>query len=149
MNRILLTIAFVFAFLLSQSQEIQLLDGRYYEGNNLFTGTFTQYDQDGNIIAILELKKGRLHGTSKYYTNNILVENREFKHNLKNGLWEKFNGDMKTAEARYHRDRKHGKWLIWDDNGLLRFEMFYKNGKKTGTWRMWDENGILQSEKKY
>lgn len=38
---------------------------------------------------------------------------------------------------------------IWDDNGILRYEMRYKEGRKTGFWYMWNERGKLISEKKY
>ena len=44
---------------------------------------------------------------------------------------------------------KDGYWYIWDDNGVKRYEMFYKDGEKSGTWYMWNEKGELVGTKVY
>jgi antitoxin component YwqK of YwqJK toxin-antitoxin module len=56
---------------------------------------------------------------------------------------------MLIAEAEYRNNKKHGTWHVWDDTGIMRYEMQYNNGKKTGNWYMWDEKGKLISEKQY
>ena len=43
-------------------------------------------------------------------------------------------------------DKKDGKWVIWDDAGNKRFEMYYKEGTKVGTWSMWDADGKLTTK---
>jgi antitoxin component YwqK of YwqJK toxin-antitoxin module len=53
------------------------------------------------------------------------------------------------SEAEYLKNKKHGNWFVWDDSGIMRYEMHYDNGRKTGTWYMWDEKGKLISEKTY
>jgi antitoxin component YwqK of YwqJK toxin-antitoxin module len=56
---------------------------------------------------------------------------------------------MLIAEAEYKDNKKTGTWHVWDDSGVIRYEMHYKNGEKSGTWYSWDEKGKLISEKKY
>jgi antitoxin component YwqK of YwqJK toxin-antitoxin module len=45
--------------------------------------------------------------------------------------------------------QKHGKWLIWDDNGTLRYDMTYKNTERTGIWYIFDESGKLIASEDY
>jgi len=52
-------------------------------------------------------------------------------------------------EANYHRDKKHGTWKIWDDEGNLIYIMQYKRGKKTGTWIKYDSHGKEIARKEY
>jgi len=56
---------------------------------------------------------------------------------------------MLIAQAEYADGLKDGVWMFWDENGIRRYEMYYKNGQKTGTWYMWDETGLLIAEKSY
>jgi len=53
------------------------------------------------------------------------------------------------AEANYTDGEKHGIWLIWDENGVLRYEMEYTLGIKSGIWKMYNEMGELVSQKDY
>jgi antitoxin component YwqK of YwqJK toxin-antitoxin module len=53
------------------------------------------------------------------------------------------------AIANYKDDQKHGKWAIWDSNGVKRVEMNYEHGKRTGTWSSWSDAGELISSKTY
>jgi Uncharacterized protein conserved in bacteria len=53
-----------------------------------------------------------------------------------------------VAEANYRDGLKDGPWKVWNDHGVLRFEMFYDKGRKSGIWRTWDDDGKLLTEQK-
>ena len=63
--------------------------------------------------------------------------------------WVEINIFVVNRGLNYNKGKKNGIWRIWDDNGILRYEMRYKEGRKTGFWYMWNERGKLISEKKY
>lgn len=48
--------------------------------------------------------------------------------------------------ASYKEGEKDGPWRIWNDKGVMRFEMFYTRGKKSGIWRTWNDEGLLLTE---
>ena len=50
--------------------------------------------------------------------------------------------------ASYKDGQKDGPWRIWNEKGVLRFEMFYTKGKKSGVWRTWNDEGDLLTEEK-
>ncbi len=54
-------------------------------------------------------------------------------------------GDVNST-ASYVKDQKHGKWVVWDDAGTKRFEMYYDNGARVGTWKMWNASGELTTK---
>ncbi|MFO8067338.1 MAG: toxin-antitoxin system YwqK family antitoxin [Bacteroidales bacterium] len=147
----LVSFILLFNFAFSQDQNIIIKEGLYYINGDLFTGTFTQTNEEGIVTAKLKIKNGKPHGKSEYYfLNGEVLEIRNFRKGLKHGTWLKYNEEnVIISLAKYKRDKKHGNWKIWDDNGNLRYSLHYKNGEKTGTWEMWDENGNLISSKTY
>jgi antitoxin component YwqK of YwqJK toxin-antitoxin module len=56
---------------------------------------------------------------------------------------------MLVSKAAYKNNLKHGNWKVWDDTGILRYDLNYANGEKIGTWKMYDEKGTLTESKKY
>jgi antitoxin component YwqK of YwqJK toxin-antitoxin module len=133
------------------SQEIEMKNGKYYQGKKAFTGTITEYFDNGKIQSEKNIKDGLAEGiTMTYYENGVKKEQQSYKKGLKDGIW--FSWDEagnKTGEASYKKNLKHGPWYIWDENGTLRYEMFYIKGEKTGTWLMWDEAGKEVMRKDY
>ncbi len=148
MNRVLMFLIALSVFVAGHSQITQN-DGYYFKNGKLFTGTFEQHDDTGQLTARISVKNGLPDGISEYYSGGKLVEKHSYRNGDKHGTWEQFENEKKISEAIYHKDKKHDKWLIWDTNGTLRYEMYYKKGKKIGAWKMWDENGKLISEKTY
>jgi antitoxin component YwqK of YwqJK toxin-antitoxin module len=68
----------------------------------------------------------------------------------KDGVWISFSElGVKTGEAGFADDLKEGPWKIWDEKGVLRYEMLYRKGQKVGVWVMYDENAKKISEKKF
>ena len=56
---------------------------------------------------------------------------------------------MLIAEAEYRNNKKNGTWHVWDDSGIMRYEMQYDNGKKDRHLVHVGRKGKLISEKKY
>ena len=63
----------------------------------------------------------------------------------------KENGSIKQiGKVSYDSNgEKHGEWIVWDNNGVVRIKMFYQNGKRSGTWKIYNQNGILINERDY
>lgn len=84
-------------------------------------GLSKEYDEDGNIITLLE------------FNNDFLVSreriNRTDKKGLKQGEWKDFypNGDIKS-ERTYKDDLMQGYYKEYDKQGKLVLTMLYENG---------------------
>ena len=59
------------------------------------------------------------------------------------------DGMLKVELYTYKDGEKDGPWRIWNDKGIMRFEMFYTRGKKSGIWRTWNDEGVLLTEEKH
>ncbi len=126
-------------------------DGLYANADGtLFSGTLT-LDENGIKKSTLEIKDGKLNGEAKYfYASGKLMETGYYETGLKHGKWIRYNeSGIMTGLAAYSLGKKDGTWLVFDDNGKKRFEMNYKNGEKTGIWTNWDENGAIAGTKDY
>ena len=44
---------------------------------------------------------------------------------------------------------RHGEWLIWDNNSVLRAKMVYEEGIRKGEWKVYDQHGHLINSKDY
>lgn len=66
---------------------------------------------------------------------------------MENGVLYNEAGQL-TGIASYKDGQKDGPWRVWNDKGILRFEMFYAKGRKSGIWRTWDDDGKLLTEEK-
>ena len=47
------------------------------------------------------------------------------------------------------KGEKHGAWLIWDNNSVLRAKMVYEDGIRKGEWKVYDQHGHLINSKDY
>ncbi|MEA3443366.1 MAG: toxin-antitoxin system YwqK family antitoxin, partial [Bacteroidota bacterium] len=117
------------------SQIIEGNDGLFYtEQNNLYSGLYTEFFENGQKRIELNLVDGKRDGeVILYFKSGEKNEIRKYKMNLMHGTWTTWNEQsVKIAEANYNNGKKNGKWFIWDENGTLRYNMTYKDGKKTG-----------------
>lgn len=82
----------------------------------------------------------------KFYSNNQLMEYREFRNGMKNGkqiaYWD--NG-KKRFEYTAKNDAYEGALKEWDYNGKLFHLAHYKNGQEEGVQKMWYENGKIRA----
>ena len=94
----------------------------------------------------VEEAQGKLIIIKKYYSNNKLMEIREFRNNMKNGkqiaYWD--NGN-KRFEYIAKNDVSDGELKEWDFNGKLFHLAHYKNGQEEGVQKLWYENGKIRA----
>lgn len=94
----------------------------------------------------VEEAQGKLIIIKKYYSNNKLMEIREFRNNMKNGkqiaYWD--NGN-KRFEYIAKNDVSEGELKEWDFNGKLFHLAHYKNGQEEGVQKLWYENGKIRA----
>ncbi len=136
----------------SFSQVIEEVEGLYYTKNgDLYTGTYTEFYDNGVKRIEMNIEEGKRHGKiTLYFENEQVKEVRSYFSGLMHGTWMTWNNQsVKIAEANYKKNKKHGKWYIWDDKGVKRYEMEYDEGKKVGTWSIWDDKGNLMKEQKF
>jgi antitoxin component YwqK of YwqJK toxin-antitoxin module len=152
MKKLILALSLFALPLLAVAQLHQKDDGKYYDKNeNLYSGTYIEYYPSGGKRIEMNLLNGQKHGKiSIYFENQDIQEIRSFNQDLMDGTWLTFNDKrIKIGEANYKNGVKHGKWYIWDEKGVLRYEMEYNNGQKTGKWVIYNEEGKMLSEKTY
>ncbi len=152
MKNLILTLAVILSAFAVSAQEVALVDGKFYNDGQLYSGSFSEYDQHGNVLVTHEkITNGLEDGAVTYYRNDGNVkEIRSYKDGLKDGTWITwFENGNKSGEASYAQGQKDGVWYVWDENGRLRYEMYYKNGQKDSTWKIWDDEGILLSSKDF
>lgn len=136
----------------SFSQIREHRDGLYYnQSDELYTGSYTEFYDNGNKRVEMHLRDGEKHGKIiLYFESENIQEIRSYAQGLMHGTWMTWNSvDIKIAEANYKNNLKHGKWFIWDDAGTLRYQMEYTKGKKTGHWIIWNSEGKKIKEKQY
>lgn len=151
MKKIIVFSIILFFSMVTLAQDIEIINGKYYKAEMLYTGVHKEYYETGELLSTIHIVNGDIDGEQEiFFQSGKKKELRSYDEGLKDGTWIKWNEDgIKIAEANYRIDLKHGEWKIWDDNGVLRYEMYYRKGKKTGTWIMYDENGEETGRKKY
>jgi antitoxin component YwqK of YwqJK toxin-antitoxin module len=84
-------------------------------------GLSKEYDEEGNLITLLEYNKDYLVSRERI--------NRTDKNGLKQGEWKEFyaNGGIKS-EKTYKDDMMHGYYKEYDNRGKLVVTMLYENG---------------------
>jgi len=150
-NNLIITLCFLCLSFQAFSQELEMKEGRYFKKGMLYSGTHTEYFENGLVSLELNIRNGLEHGALDYYfSNGVQKEHREYRDGKKHGTWITWNEQgIRMAEASYYQDVKDGTWFVWNPQGVLLYEMHYQNGLKTGTWRQWNEEGILVMERNY
>ena len=88
---------------------------------NKIDGLSKEFDQEGNIITLLEYNNDRLITRERI--------NRTDSKGLKQGTWKEFysNGNLKKEEN-YKDNLLHGYYREYNNNGQIIFTLLYENG---------------------
>ena len=134
-----------------EKQELEYKNDLYFKGDMVYTGTYTEYYDNGNPKIVRNIKNGKENGfVITYFENGKEQEQRSYREGKKEGEWINWNEEgIKIAVAIYLDDKKDGDWFIWNAEGVLLYEMHYKKGKKVGSWKMYDKDGKLVDVRKY
>ena len=105
-----------------------------------------EYDESGNTIVIGVLENGQEAVVKKYDAKGNLSETGYYSNGLKHRTWSSYNSNEKqVALASFNHGAKDGKWLIWDNQGYIRYEIHYKNNRINSAYEL-DRDGLLVAE---
>ncbi|HRZ76060.1 MAG TPA: hypothetical protein P5248_01750, partial [Bacteroidales bacterium] len=78
------------------AQQLEYRDGYYFKDGMLYTGTHTEYYENGNPRVIRNIKDGSEHGKVILFHSN----------------------GQKNEERNYSMGRKEGTWISWSEDGV-------------------------------
>lgn len=109
----------------------------------------TNYYENGLIkTQWLENEKNKKHGFYRRYTRdgNVLIEGN-FKNDREFGRWYVYYEDTKKIhrEMNFISGYKHGKEIVYHENGTIESEFTYNHGEKEGIYKEFHSNGQLRS----
>jgi hypothetical protein len=112
---------------------------------NSFTGTWTDWDKNGNKISIRSYYKSNLHGkTVFYYKSGQIKSVHHSKLGKAHGV-EKFyykNGKIKLEQL-WKDHLLDGKSTDWNLNGQKKRETFWKGGAQHGVDIIYNDDGTI------
>ncbi len=135
-------------FVSKTSNDISIVNDMVFYKTEKFNGVLFDLNVNNRDTLFLEeIKNGLLDGVSKkWFTNNQLMEYREYKLGRKNGqqiaFWE--NG-KKRFEFIANNDAYEGELKEWASTGNLFHLAHYVNGQEEGSQKMWYENGKIRA----
>jgi uncharacterized protein len=121
--------------LITSSVSAQVEVTEYYESgnihikgnldqNNLETGKWENFFENGSIQYIIYYQNGLLHGlVQEFYENGQLKYEEEYVKGVRNGIYKSYY-----------------------PNGIVAVSGHYLNGKRTGVWKQYYENGQVGEE---
>ena len=133
MKKALLIIGIIFGCLgFANAQDVISKDGLYYKGDQLFTGKYTEFFEDGILKMEMNVVEGKEDGiVTIYFPNGKRKEHRSYKNGLREGKWLTWDeNENLTAEANFKDNLKHGHWYVWDSNGQKRYDIYYEMAKR-------------------
>lgn len=108
------------------------------------------WDKYGRLTSSECWLNGDLHGTSKKYELNNLVEHSEFLHGNRHGLTEKYGLRKVTLfHGQYIDDEPHRWHVERYTNGKRKEEQCWDKGVRIGHWRSFFESGKVQHSMHY
>jgi antitoxin component YwqK of YwqJK toxin-antitoxin module len=108
-------------------------------------GELIEYDLEGNIISQGEYIEGLKEGEWTINTGDY-IEKGNYIEGMMHGLWEgTYKSTDKTAfKGEYLEDEPNDKHTYYYPSGRKMLEGKYQMGLKVGDWKRYDENGVLR-----
>jgi hypothetical protein len=126
---------------------------KYYKNSNIFIAGIALHNRTFDRYYFNDLLNSwdEINGIYTYKsTDGRIGEEGCFERNKKHGVWSSYYDDGKYwFIINYRRGKKHGIFINWDDLGVKRTEGFWKNDKKSGLWIYRDESGHKYLEEVY
>lgn len=86
---------------------------------------------------------------TEYKDNNIKEKALCHKDDTNRVLIKMFYNDVLRSKTFYFNGKKHGPVSLYQDNGTIMMDGFYKDNLKDSVHRIYDENGNLYITEKY
>jgi len=121
------------------------------ESKKPFTGTYSDYQENGQLSGTGKLVNGKQEGVWKYFRYNGQIDHSwTFKNGVKHGIYEEFyaNGQLQTRSA-WIEGRKEGYFEGFYESGQIKSGGKLKNGKEEGVWHLFHENGRLDRKSNF
>ena len=122
-----------------------------FYNNNLKNGLFDNYDSLGQLLSSRNFKNNILNGTSKWFENENIKHQAEFKNDKLNGyanLDYGYLGDSIKYEGNFSNNLYSGNgkltYLYYDGNEINYIGEF-KDGLYNGAGTLFDKNGEIES----
>ncbi|MGE0268044.1 MAG: hypothetical protein AB7S78_06280 [Candidatus Omnitrophota bacterium] len=118
----------------------------YFE-NGLREGEFRTY-QAGQLVGTLDFKKGKMDGMLRgYYANGNLRYEKKFKNNLREGLSKHYYENGRLKDLGYFKaGKQNGRFWYWDDQGVLAWEMTFKDGWEAEHSEQFDVKSVISGD---
>ena len=112
---------------------------------------FKQYFDNGELVAEVNLKDGKLNGLCKFYytSDGTLKMQGNYLNDEKNGKFIEYDYDGSLSEYTYVKDRLNGPYTIYYLNGNKKIQGTLKNDEKNGRVISYSEDGIKEAEVTY
>ena len=116
-----------------------------------YTGTWIDYYESGNLMAVIEYMQGKKHGKSMIYRESGSLQRIErYISGSKNGKWSYYDiNENIIEEGVFLSGQRNGRWSTYHQNGKIFKSGFYNHGHKNGKWNKYDNKGNLVSVKDY
>lgn len=107
-------------------------------------------DRQGQVVAQLLYREGKLQGESRFFYPDGVVAVQVTYDNGKITAYKEFfsDGTLKT-ELEYNRGLRHGEARFYYPTGHLFGEGKYKKGRRTGTWKYYKVTGEIEKKLKF
>ena len=137
---------------------LTLRDGRLYESSTTpspdaspFTGVFYENFPSGERKLKIEVRDGKVHGTSVGYFENGQREVLEhFTHGVSNGLRTRWDTEgRKLSEEPIKNGKLNGTFVKWHPNGNKAVQMTMVKGEIDGVAEAWHPDGTLKSKTRF
>ncbi len=134
-------------FVSNKSKSVSVKKNVLFFNDQKFNGVVYELYENGDTLSIKKISNGFQDGISKkWYSNNQLMETRNYKNGQKNGKQVAyFDNGNKKFEFIAVNDIYEGELKEWNIRGDLIHLATYKNGQEEGTQKMWYDNGKIRA----
>ncbi|MBN1387203.1 MAG: toxin-antitoxin system YwqK family antitoxin [Bacteroidales bacterium] len=116
-------------------------------------GEFKRYDEDGNLISVLNYRSDSDTVTASFYhPNGYIAGKGKYVNQIKTGEWLYYSDYVKDhllMKCRYEDDQIEGTRIKYHWNGKIAEELEFSDGTESGEWKQYFTDGTLALESTY
>lgn len=123
----------------------------YWSEKEIWDGTYTEWDEQGNVLVEGNYKEGKKDGQWNYYhPNGLLQSSSQWQNGLQQGIYITYNkkGD-KTSEGYFRNGLKDGVFISYYPDDKIKTRIPFRAGKQQGKGQYYAASGKLQKETEF